>query len=193
MDKTVLFGILAAVLLAGCVSQVPPVTGTPSPFPSIFATPSPTATQTPTASATPIASPKSTETPSVPPFGTPKATVVPANGSAPFDKAFTLALGQTVTMESSDVAFTFVNVTGDSRCPTGAQCIWAGMVSTQIRMQQSGAQSSATVSDRPTNGTTIQLNNQAYAVTLQYVAPYPSLNQQIDPADYAATFIVTKT
>ncbi len=196
MDKTAalgIFGILAALLLTGCVNQVPPITGTPSPFPSIFASPSPTATQNPTASATPIASPQNTVTPSFPPFGTPKATVVPPNGNAPFDKAFTLALGQTVTMEDSDVAFTFVNVTGDSRCPIGAQCIWAGMVSTQIRMQQGGAQSTVTASDRQTNGTTVQLNNQAYVVTLQYVAPYPSLNQQTDPADYKATFIVTKT
>jgi len=93
-------------------------------------------------------------------------------------------------MEGTDVSFTFLNVTGDSRCPIGAQCIWAGMVSTQVSMRQGGAQSSVSVSDR--QNSTIALNGGTYAIVLKGVTPYPAMNRQINPADYKATFVVTK-
>jgi len=47
---------------------------------------------------------------------------------ASLNSQFTLAPGQTVRIQSESMDIKFIGVTGDSRCPRGVECIWAGQV-----------------------------------------------------------------
>ncbi len=42
------------------------------------------------------------------------------------DQEFTLALGESATVESLDLRITFAHVLEDSRCPPEAYCFWMG-------------------------------------------------------------------
>jgi hypothetical protein len=46
----------------------------------------------------------------------------------PLDQEFTLALGESATVESLGLRITFAHVLEDSRCPPKAYCFWIGNV-----------------------------------------------------------------
>ena len=91
-----------------------------------------------------------------------------------------------VTVANTEqVQVTLKQVT-DSRCPTGAQCIWAGNVQTTIEVK-SAADSAQTVGlclaqceiGKPwknRDSTTVLINKKPYWLCLTAVNPYPSVN-----------------
>ena len=42
------------------------------------------------------------------------------------DDEFTIRYGHSVTLARENLAITFKSVLEDSRCPTGAECVWEG-------------------------------------------------------------------
>ena len=46
--------------------------------------------------------------------------------SAILDTQFQLQLNQTAVISSENLKIHFTNITEDSRCPSDAQCVWAG-------------------------------------------------------------------
>lgn len=163
---------LAAFLLFGCLVSNPPVPSpstTPSPSATVAVTPPPTAT----------------------PQGPPTDQGWPALGIyAESGKPFTLAIGQQAIFEDGKTSFRFTNVTEDSRCPTGVQCVWAGQVGTEVRMESGSAIVTVTLvaGSQPAS---VTLNGKAYSASLTAVEPYPKHPDRIAPSDYRATFVVT--
>lgn len=180
MNEIMLAVLLTATLLVGCLVPTQPM---PVPTVSVFL-PTPTATATNVLPTTPTPNSAATVT------AKPTATI-PPDGAASLDQPFTLSIGQTVTFERT-TSFTFVNVTGDSRCPTGVQCVWAGIVSTKIQMTQGGAQASVTIT-ADKDPASLSLNGMTYQVTLTNVTPYPVRPGPIAPEDYRATFTVSES
>src|SRR5262245_30796253 len=52
--------------------------------------------------------------------------------TSPLDAEFTLAPGEGRRIEGESVAVTFVGVSGDSRCPADAICVWGGSATVKI-------------------------------------------------------------
>lgn len=87
----------------------------------------------------------------------------------------------------------------DSRCPTGATCIWAGQAKVKMLLAK-GADSStvrlilgASLQTDPTkraDSTNVTLSNQTYKVILRDVYPYPTISNLAQPQ--AAVVQVTK-
>ncbi len=50
---------------------------------------------------------------------------VQTSPTSPLDAEFTLAPGEGRRIEGESVSVTFVGVSGDSRCPVDAICVWA--------------------------------------------------------------------
>lgn len=68
----------------------------------------------------------------------------------------------------------------DSRCPTNAQCIWAGEAVVALSLSKANETqmrrlSLPTSARNRTDSTTVQFGNQSYTVLLQAVTPYPVL------------------
>jgi len=103
---------------------------------------------------------------------------------------FTLRPGQQKSLFGGKLKVKFVEVTDDSRCPTGVDCIWAGnaVVKVIITGYRAGSK-------------TVQLNSNAgqkgdqlegYAINLEGVTPYPKAGKPIGKTSYRASFSVRR-
>ncbi len=98
-------------------------------------------------------------------------------------REFTLSIGQTVAISGEDLKITFLEVTSDSRCPSGVTCIWAGEVVCAVRIEE-GTQTS--IVDFIQSGNTNDYSQMTYGnhrYTFK-VEPYPISGQEISDKDY---------
>ena len=110
--------------------------------------------------------------------------------SVELGQEFELKLGQTASIEAEELKVKFVEVVGDSRCPTGATCVWEGEVSCTLEI---------TYLDEMYTKTIVQsgLSSQ-YAVEIfeEYeleftVQPYPELDKEIKADEYRLLITIT--
>jgi len=106
------------------------------------------------------------------------------------DIEFTLTPGQTADIAGEDLSIKFVEVVSDSRCPTGATCIWAGEASCLIEITSGGAtvekvltQSGATSPDADEFG--------VYELMFDLM-PYPELGKTVKNEDYSLLMAVSR-
>jgi hypothetical protein len=110
--------------------------------------------------------------------------------TAPLGQEFTLPAGKTATISGESLSIKFVEVTGDSRCPTGVQCIVAGDAKCLMLINYSNSQSSLTFTQQGGNDTnTVDFN--VFKITFQ-LQPYPVYGEEIKAADYKLIMMVTK-
>jgi hypothetical protein len=116
---------------------------------------------------------------------TPTATVVPLG------QKFVLALGQSQNIAGEDLSFKFIDVTEDSRCPLGAQCIQAGQAVCRLEATLNGQTSPLDlINIGPPEGMT-SAEMGLYKIDFQ-LTPYPEVGQQIAKSDYRLAMTVTK-
>ncbi len=105
-----------------------------------------------------------------------------AQSTAPkFGENVTVRYNAAVRIPSDTTTVRFTGVTADSRCPSGAQCIWAGDAA--VTFLVGGTQ---TVTLHTTEGQSSILVA-GRLLTLVSLAPYPSLSKTIAQSDYVAT------
>ena len=105
---------------------------------------------------------------------------------------FQLRLNQTVS-EPSNIDVKFLNVTGDSRCPSDVTCIWQGkstIIINVMKNSQNVGNFSLTSGLGDTNAT-VQISD-GYFLQLTKVEPYPTSSTKISLSDYVATFTLSK-
>ena len=84
-------------------------------------------------------------------------------------KPFELKAGVTASLPNG-TRLTFERVKEDSRCPSGAQCIWAGVAVVTVRLQApKGEPESRDVQMQPSEGVAFD----AYSISLTALAPHP--------------------
>jgi hypothetical protein len=112
--------------------------------------------------------------------------------SAVLDKEFRLEMGQTGFVESENIKIKFLEVTGDSRCPSDVICVWAGEVKVLINIQLDDQDlGDSTLVGQAVNDDQAAKVFDGYSVRLLAVDPYPIKNETIQPSDYIITLIVT--
>lgn len=105
-------------------------------------------------------------------------------------KEFQLAIGQTAVISGENLKIKLLDVTGESRCPTGAQCIRAGEVSAVIEIGDSSPVKMTLID----SGLTAAQGNHTYTnyrLTFR-VQPYPEVGKQIVKEDYRLHLILDK-
>ena len=109
----------------------------------------------------------------------------------PLGQQATLSAGQTAAVNNEDLSFWFIKVSGDSRCPTGVQCIQAGDAKCDILFLLKGTPTKITLTD--TGGTQgyAQAKFDQYSLSFR-VEPYPVYGKTIAPGDYKLLITVTK-
>lgn len=112
----------------------------------------------------------------------------------------TIRYKETVSLTTTPAStLTFAEVT-DSRCPEGAQCIWAGNVIVDLELKPTTASSTEGQSVkmclgdcktlypntgfRETDTVRVSLQANNYKLILTKVSPYPSVSKQNSKSDY---------
>jgi hypothetical protein len=116
----------------------------------------------------------------------------PEEISVELGEEFELKIGQTVSVEDEPIIIKFIEVAGDSRCPTGASCIWQGEVKCVLEINYFGELHTITITQP---GLTQQNSTdvfQDYMISFN-VTPYPEVSKEIQPDEYRLLLTVDKT
>jgi hypothetical protein len=114
------------------------------------------------------------------------------------NESFTLNHGATACLKNGDFTIQFVEVSGDSRCPTGVQCIWAGRadvvlsLATGVETQAVKTQTVTLASGDMSQGGAGEATFEGYTVRLENVEPYPQEGKVIEQKDYQVKLVVAK-
>jgi hypothetical protein len=124
------------------------------------------------------------------------ALLVPACSNvvdAKLDKEFSLHTGQIAYISSDNLSINFIEVTGDSRCPTGVTCIWAGQVSCnmEIKLTREHTQKSQVVLYQSGASDSSKQLFENYLFSYS-VDPYPVAGKKIAQSDYILHLTVSK-
>jgi len=114
----------------------------------------------------------------------------PAVEQVTLNTEFSLAVEQSVTVTGEDLSIKFVEVVSDSRCPTGATCIWAGEASSLIEITASGSTISKVLT-QPGLTSPPKDTVAGYEITFDLL-PYPQLGKETKTADYRLKLVVSK-
>ncbi len=106
------------------------------------------------------------------------------------DDEIKVSLGSSGCESKSGIILKFVEVVGDSRCPEGANCIWAG--NAQIRITIARGESVSDPLELETNGPKGFIDFDGYRIKLKALEPYPKSGERTDSATYKATFEIKK-
>jgi hypothetical protein len=105
------------------------------------------------------------------------------------DTAFVeLGVGQSV--EYGGIAVRFDAVTGDSRCPSGVQCVWAGDAGIQLTLVAGGE---SEVVELHTTLDPRDASFGGFAIGFRDLRPYPAEGVPGDPDGYVATLTLRAT
>ena len=104
--------------------------------------------------------------------------------------SFELKIGKQKTGSHSKVKVKFISVIEDSRCPTGAQCVWAG--NAKIKISVTSKRLGTKVFELNT-GMGVQGDQfDGFAINLESLTPSPTAIGRIDPKKYKAKFTITR-
>jgi len=113
----------------------------------------------------------------------------PTGPTVTLEQRFTLAPGETASIDGREIRLRFVGVTGDSRCPADAVCIQGG--DAVVTVQASGASGSLSLELHTGDSSRASVTYGGVRVALVELQPYPFSSRTIAPADYRATLVVT--
>jgi len=110
---------------------------------------------------------------------------------ASLNVSFTLAPGQTVTIDSEKMDIKFVGVTQDNRCPADVECIVAGQVSCAVEITKNNILNQITLTDSAGSGASTGQDFQNYLILFS-VTPSPVVGKAIAAGDYRLTLNVSQ-
>ena len=118
------------------------------------------------------------------------ATACSNDPTAPLDRAFTLDVGQTVSVDDAELSIKFVRVTEDSRCPANVQCIWAGNGQIEIEARDDGQPNTLALN---TMEGAKEVVVGLYRIQLLALEPSPVAGQNLPEGNYRATLQVSRS
>jgi len=105
--------------------------------------------------------------------------------------SFSLAVGQSASIDGEDLAIKFVDVTADSRCPLGVECIWQGEVACLVEITHSGTGREEVLTYPGLTQEPSKAQFGSYQFTFS-VGPYPEAGEEIEKSEYRLNLLVTK-
>ena len=110
--------------------------------------------------------------------------------SVSIGEGFTLAIGESASIDGANLVLTFSRVVQDSRCPSDVQCVWAG--NGQLELVARTGNNRTTFILNTTSGAK-EFTVNLHQIRLVALTPDPVSTQSIPPASYRAQLIVTKS
>lgn len=102
----------------------------------------------------------------------------------------TLKPGERATFQAERLQVRFDRVVSDSRCPRGAQCVWAGEAT--VRLTVTLPDRSTKAIDVKTSLTDAATTVGAFQITVNDLTPLPTVEGPVREADYRVTLVVGK-
>ncbi len=126
-----------------------------------------------------------------PPEGTPpQATpVVTAQDAA--ETVAALHIGESITPPGSTTVVTLTDVADDSRCPTGAHCIWAGDATVTLRVQPAKG-AAETVALHINRADARSATVAGLRLRLEHLDPAPQAGRAIERGAYVAAIVISR-
>ena len=115
----------------------------------------------------------------------------PSGVAVPLGREFTLAVGQSASVEGAGVRVVLRAVRDDSRCPVDVQCVWEGDAT--VALDVTGASGPAAAYDLHTSGRFArEATHGPFRITLVRLDPAPHAGSPPPAADYRATLVVVR-
>ena len=114
----------------------------------------------------------------------------PVGPTVSLNQQFTLARGETASVETTNVRVQFVGVTGDSRCPADAVCIQGGDAIVHVRAAEGRTSTDYELHTGDTSRATA-VHGQL-RITLVQLQPYPFSGRTVGQDEYRATLTVAR-
>jgi hypothetical protein len=114
---------------------------------------------------------------------------LPTQSNLPIYKTIDLGVGESITIGEL-LRVGFDGIPADSRCPEGALCFWEGNAIAKMWVEQPLTER-VNFELHTHRGFPWQFTYGNYRITLVGVAPYPKIDERIDPNDYIASILVT--
>ncbi|MBP6827569.1 MAG: hypothetical protein KA165_13490 [Saprospiraceae bacterium] len=109
------------------------------------------------------------------------------------NKSFQLGHGATACLSDGDLTIRFDSIAGDSRCPLGVQCIWAGRADAVLTLGHAKNSQTATLSSGDTGqGGVRETVFEGYTIKLESVEPMTEQGKTIEPKDYRLMLTVAR-
>jgi hypothetical protein len=114
------------------------------------------------------------------------------NKTVSLGDSFSLAVGQTASIDGEDLAIKFIDIIADSRCPSGVECIWQGEVACLVEITHSGTgqQKVLTYPGLTQEPSEFQFGSYQFAFSVE---PYPQAGKEIRKSEYRLNLLLTKT
>jgi hypothetical protein len=111
--------------------------------------------------------------------------------SAGLGQQVELRLEQTVSITGEQLEIKFAEVIGDSRCPTGATCIWQGEATGILDISLLGEFYQKTITQPGLSGEMVTVAFGEYAIGFNFL-PYPEADKEIKSGDYRLEIVINK-
>jgi len=113
----------------------------------------------------------------------------PGAGKIALGEEFKIKNGREAVVRGEKLSIKVQSVS-DSRCPSGATCVWAGNGAVVIKVAKKNKKQ--VVATLNTSTEPKEITYRGFKIKLIALSPYPKINQPIDPKNYEATIVVTK-
>jgi hypothetical protein len=113
----------------------------------------------------------------------------PVGPTVPLNQQFTLAPGESASIENTSIRVEFMRVSGDSRCPADAVCIQGGDALVELRVSNGSA---AEYDLHTGDESRAAVTHEGYRIELVQLQPFPFSSRTIQPGEYRATLTVSR-
>jgi len=107
-------------------------------------------------------------------------------------ESFSLAIGQSASIDREDLAIKFIDVVADSRCPSDVVCIWQGEVACLVEITYSGTGQQIVLTYPGLTPEPSEALFGSYLFTFS-VEPYPEEGKEIGKSEYRLNLMITKS
>ncbi len=104
---------------------------------------------------------------------------------------FDLKIGESAAITGENLTLKFQELVEDSRCPTGATCVWAGRVSGILAITLDGVSEKTVLSEPGLTEPPGVQRYRDYEFSFKF-EPYPEVGKKIAPADYRLILTVRR-
>ena len=104
---------------------------------------------------------------------------------------FSLAVGQSASIAGEELKIKFIEVAADSRCPTGATCVWQGEVTCLVEISYSESLLRKALTQPGLTVEPSQTEFKDYEIIFN-VEPYPLVGKKIENTDYRLQLTVNR-
>jgi hypothetical protein len=113
----------------------------------------------------------------------------PTAPTVPLNQQFTLGPGQTAVIEGTSARVQFLRVSGDSRCPADAVCVWGGDALVHVRVTNTGT---GEYELHTGDSARAMATHEGLRIELKQLQPYPFSARTIEQNEYRATLVVAR-